>query len=135
MSRRNPFAFVRDTATRWDAVALVIVLGLLAALAPRDFARILLVLAIAALLTDAAIAAVHVGVELQWWPSPLPECAAPRFAGGSIAERLANMPMRPAKPCEDPTYLIPGLPISMAPLAHSTLPATFRPRKRMSAIP
>ena len=22
--------------------------------------------------------------------------------------------MRPAKPCEDPAYLIPGLPISMA---------------------
>jgi disulfide bond formation protein DsbB len=26
------------------------------------------------------------------------------------------MPARPAKPCEDPTYLIPGLPISMAAL-------------------
>jgi disulfide bond formation protein DsbB len=24
------------------------------------------------------------------------------------------MPAQPAKPCEDPTYLIPGLPISMA---------------------
>ena len=24
------------------------------------------------------------------------------------------MPARPAKPCEDATYLIPGLPISMA---------------------
>ncbi len=38
----------------------------------------------------------------------------PRFTGGSVAERLAHMPARPAKPCEDPTYLIPGLPISMA---------------------
>src|SRR5580692_30278 len=32
MKRIEPFAFVRDVATRWDAVALVIVLGLLVAL-------------------------------------------------------------------------------------------------------
>ena len=32
MKRTEPFAFVRDLATRWDAVALVIVLGLLVAL-------------------------------------------------------------------------------------------------------
>jgi disulfide bond formation protein DsbB len=24
------------------------------------------------------------------------------------------MPSRPAKPCDDPTFLIPGLPVSMA---------------------
>jgi disulfide bond formation protein DsbB len=24
------------------------------------------------------------------------------------------MPARPSKPCDDPTYLIPGLPVSMA---------------------
>ena len=56
----------------------------------------------------------HIGVEQGWWPSPLPECAAPSFGGGSIAERLARMPLRPAKPCDDPTYLIPVLPVSMA---------------------
>src|SRR5580700_9412785 len=32
MKRTEPFAFVRDLATRWDAVALIIVLGLLVAL-------------------------------------------------------------------------------------------------------
>jgi NitT/TauT family transport system permease protein len=32
MKRTEPFAFVRDLATRWDAVALVIVLGLVVAL-------------------------------------------------------------------------------------------------------
>jgi NitT/TauT family transport system permease protein len=32
MKRNEPFAFVRDLATRWDAVALVIVLGLVVAL-------------------------------------------------------------------------------------------------------
>ena len=71
-------------------------------------------LVVLAMLVDAAMAVVHVGVELRYWPSPLPECTAPRFTGGSIAERLAQMPARPAKPCEDAAYLIPGLPISMA---------------------
>jgi disulfide bond formation protein DsbB len=65
-------------------------------------------------LVGAALAVVHVGVELHYWPSPLPECAAPRFTGGTIAERLSNMPSRPAKPCDAPTFLIPGLPLSMA---------------------
>ena len=61
-----------------------------------------------------AAAAIHVGVEHSWWPSPLPECAAPTLGSGSLAERLAHMPAHPAKPCDDPTYLIPGLPVSLA---------------------
>ena len=61
-----------------------------------------------------ALASVHVGVEQGWWPSPLPECAAPDLGGGSIAERFARMPAHPAKPCDDPTYLVPGIPLSMA---------------------
>jgi disulfide bond formation protein DsbB len=100
---------------RWP-YRIVVVLGLLAAVAPRAWVRPLLVLAIVGLLADAAIAAVHVGVELQWWPSPLPECAAPHVSGGSIAERLASMPSRPSKPCDEPTFLIPGVPISIAAL-------------------
>ena len=98
---------------RWP-YRIVIVLGLLAALSPRGLVRPLLLLAIICLLADAAIAAVHVGVEFKWWPSPLPECAAPHISGGSIAERLSSMPSRPSKPCDDPTFLIPGLPLSMA---------------------
>ena len=76
--------------------------------------RFILILAVLCLLADAAIAAVHVGVEFGWWPSPLPECAAPHFSTGSIAERLASMPARPAKPCDDPTFLIPASPVSLA---------------------
>ena len=97
---------------RWP-YRVVIVLGLLAAIAPRRLVIPLLCLAIGALLADAAVAAVHVGVEFNWWPSPLPECAAPHLSG-SIAERLASMPARPSKPCDEPTFLIPGLPLSMA---------------------
>jgi disulfide bond formation protein DsbB len=98
---------------RWPYRA-AIVLALLALLVPLPIARVLLVLVVLTLLADVALAFVHVGVEAHWWPSPLPECAAPRFIAGSIAERLAHMPARPAKPCDDPSYLIPGLPVSMA---------------------
>ena len=98
---------------RWP-YRIVIVLGLLAAIARHSLARLLLIAAVLCLLVDAGIAAVHVGVEFQWWPSPLPECSAPRLASGSAAQRLASMPARPSKPCDDPTFLIPGLPVSMA---------------------
>jgi disulfide bond formation protein DsbB len=98
---------------RWP-YRVTIALALLAAAVPHRWARKLLVLAVAAMLAGTALAAVHVGVEQHYWPSPLPECTAPRLAGGSIAERLARMPARPAKPCEDAVFLIPGLPLSMA---------------------
>ena len=31
-----------------------------------------------------------------------------------MSDRLSRMPARPAKPCDEPTFLIPGLPVSMA---------------------
>jgi disulfide bond formation protein DsbB len=98
---------------RWP-YRVAIVLGLAAAIAPPSLSRILLWLFVLAILAGAAVAFVHVGVEAGWWPSPLPECAAPTFSGGSIAERLSRMPARPAKPCDAPSYLIPGVPISLA---------------------
>ena len=98
---------------RWP-YRVAIVLALVAAIVPPGIARILLVLLVLTLLTDVALGCIHVGVEMHWWPSPLPECAAPRFVGGSIAQRLASMPAHPAKPCDDPSYLIPGLPVSLA---------------------
>jgi disulfide bond formation protein DsbB len=98
---------------RWPYRA-VVVLGLVAAIVPARWMRSVLLLAVLCLLADAAIAAVHVGVEMKWWPSPLPECAAPRFSGGSIADRLASMPARPAKPCDEPSFLIPAIPLSLA---------------------
>ncbi len=98
---------------RWP-YRVVLVLGLLAALLPPRHARWLLALMLLAVLAGVAMAVTHVGVEFRWWRSPLPECSAPVFGGGSIADRLAAMPARPAKPCDDPTFLIPGLPLSMA---------------------
>lgn len=98
---------------RWP-FRLVIVLGLVALVVPPRWGRVLLVIVVLTALADAAIAFVHVGVEAHWWRSPLPECAAPRFSGGTLAERLASMPARPAKPCDEGAYIIPGLPVSMA---------------------
>jgi disulfide bond formation protein DsbB len=98
---------------RWP-YRVAIVLGLLAVVVPLRWARPVLWLVVLTMVVGTAMAAVHVGVEQHFWPDPIPECAMPRFSGGSIAQRLAQMPARPAKPCEDPTFLISGLPISMA---------------------
>jgi disulfide bond formation protein DsbB len=91
---------------RWP-YRIVILLGLLAAIPGGLLARGILALAALALLGDAAIAFVHVGVEFHWWQSPLPEC-------NGIITPGAPLPMMPAKPCDDPTFLIPHLPVSMA---------------------
>ncbi|MDE2007599.1 MAG: disulfide bond formation protein B [Rhodospirillales bacterium] len=98
---------------RWP-YRIAIGLGLVALVLPRRVGRAVLWLTVIALLGGALAAFVHVGVELGFWPSPLPECAAPHIVAGSIAERLAQMPALPSKPCDSPTYLIPHLPVSMA---------------------
>ena len=97
---------------RWP-YRVAILCGALAAASPRG-ARLLVFVAGLAMLAGTGLAGVHVGVEQGWWPSPLPECAAPNLGGATVAERLARMPAVPAKPCDEPTYLVPGLPVSMA---------------------
>jgi disulfide bond formation protein DsbB len=98
---------------RWP-YRIAILLSLAACFLPAVLARVSLALVALAMLAGAGLGALHVGVEQGWWPSPLPECAAPRITAGSIAARLAQMPARPSKPCDAPTFLIPHLPVSMA---------------------
>jgi disulfide bond formation protein DsbB len=98
---------------RWP-YRIAIGLGVVAFFLPGRARLLVLWLVVLTILAAAAAAFVHVGVEQGFWPSPLPECAAPHITGATIAERLASMPARPSKPCDDPTYLIPDLPISMA---------------------
>jgi disulfide bond formation protein DsbB len=95
---------------RWP-YRVAIALGAAGVLLPRKW---LVALLLPTMLVSAGLGFVHVGVEQGWWPSPLPECASPLITGGSIAERLARMPALPAKPCDEPTYLIPFLPVSFA---------------------
>ena len=92
---------------RWPFRILAVLAG--AAWAWPAARRPLLGLATATMLAGTVLGATHVGVEQRWWPSPLPECAAPAMGGGTMAERLARMPARPAKPCDEPVWLVPGL--------------------------
>ena len=94
----------------WVAAAL----ALAAALLPRA-RRPLALLAVLAVLASGVIAAFHIGVEQGWWPSPLAGCQAPRSTGGaSVDDLMRSLAAAPSKPCDAPTYLVPGLPISMA---------------------
>ena len=88
-------------------------IGLLGAVLPRQSGRAVLWVLALLMLGGAGLSFTHVGVEQHWWPDPLPECTAPNLTGLSMAQRIAAMPARPAKNCEDPDYLIPGVPISM----------------------
>ncbi|MBV9813227.1 MAG: disulfide bond formation protein B [Acetobacteraceae bacterium] len=99
---------------RWP-YRVALALGVLGLVLPRRLARLDGWLLVAVFAASAAVAAVHVGVEAKAWPSPLPQCQAPRITPGvSMAERLAAMPAKPSKSCEDPTYLLPGFSVSMA---------------------
>jgi disulfide bond formation protein DsbB len=94
----------------WAAAAL----ALAAAGLPRA-RRPLLALAGAAVLASGAVAGFHLGVEAGWWPSPLAGCQAAALpAGGGTEDLLRSMPAAPSKPCDAPTFLVPGLPLSMA---------------------
>lgn len=86
------------------------------ALAMRGRARAAaLILAGIGAFASAAIGGFHLGVEQGWWPSPLPGCAAPTAGGAlSIDEMMRALAAAPTKPCDAPTFLIPGLPLSMA---------------------
>ena len=100
----------------WERVPYRVLIGaaIVALVLPARWARWVLGLSAFAALAGVALGVTHIGVEQGWWPSPLPECAAPSLGGGSFAERLARMPAVPSKPCDEPTYLVAFLPVSMA---------------------
>jgi disulfide bond formation protein DsbB len=95
----------------WVAGAL----ALLALLLPSRFRPLLLGAAGVAVLASGAVAALHVGVEQGWWPSPLPGCQVQGGGGAANVEDLMrSLAPAPTKPCDEAAYLIPGLPVSMA---------------------
>jgi disulfide bond formation protein DsbB len=99
----------------WVAAALALAAGLLPP-GPNGQARSWLLRGAAlAVLVSGAIALLHVGVEQRWWPSPLPACQAPAVGSGtSVEDLLRDLAPRPTKPCDEPAYLIQGLPLSVA---------------------
>jgi disulfide bond formation protein DsbB len=120
---------------RWP-YRVAIVLGLVGFVLPRVLARLTLGVLALTILAGAGIAALHVGVEWGLWPSPLPECSAPHITGGSVSQMLGNLPDLPSKSCDEPTYLIAWIPVSMAAmnliygLVFSGAVATFLTRSR-----
>lgn len=89
--------------------------ALFGAFVPGRARVVLISLAGLAVVATAGIGVLHMGVEWGWWPSPLPGCQAPTARlGGSLEDMLRGMPAAPTKPCDAPTFLIPGLPVSMA---------------------
>jgi disulfide bond formation protein DsbB len=99
---------------RWPYWAAAGLAALAVVAAGRGRATLLGLAGLAALVS-AALGGFHVGVEQGWWPSPLPGCAAPTAGGAlTIEEMMRALAAAPAKPCDAPTYLIPGLPLSMA---------------------
>jgi disulfide bond formation protein DsbB len=95
----------------WVAAGLA---GLGVAVPGRGRAGLLVFAGLAALVS-AAIGGLHVGVEQGWWPSPLPGCqAATAGPAASIDDMMRALAPAPTKPCDAATYLVPGLPLSMA---------------------
>jgi disulfide bond formation protein DsbB len=99
---------------RWPYWAAAGLAGLAIVIPGRGRVAALSLAGLAALVSG-VIGGFHVGVEQGWWPSPLPGCAAPTAAGPmSIDEMMRALAAAPTKPCDAATYLIPGLPLSMA---------------------
>ena len=90
-------------------------MALLALLLPPRLRRVATYGAAAAVLVSGGVGVLHAGVEQGWWPSPLPGCLAPSAgSGASVEDLLRSLIPAPNKPCDEPAYLIPGLPVSMA---------------------
>jgi disulfide bond formation protein DsbB len=91
---------------RWP-YRVVVLLGLLAMMGRPRTTRWLLGAAGFVMLANVAIAGLHVGVEFNWWNSPLPECNGALVPGQAL-------PLTPATPCDRPVYPVTLVPISMA---------------------
>ena len=96
---------------RWP-YRVAILIGVLGLIVPQPLRRFLLWLGVLDFLAAIGLAGLHVGVEQKLWPSPLPECSAANIFKGNLSTLMSNLPATPAKPCDAPNFLIPGLPIS-----------------------
>ncbi len=105
---------------RWPywAGAVIAAVACLVATRPRRsrIARGILALAGVTVMVSAGIALLHVGVEMKWWPSPLAACTGITGIDPSMSvdDLMKTLVERPAKPCDAPGYMIPGIPVTMA---------------------
>jgi disulfide bond formation protein DsbB len=93
---------------RWP-YRIVALLAIASSMSQPRTTRWILGLAGLVMLANVGISGLHVGVEWNWWNSPLPECNGELTPG-------APLPAIPATPCDRPIYPLPGLPLSFATL-------------------
>ncbi|MDG6094840.1 disulfide bond formation protein B [Acetobacter sp. AN02] len=94
----------------WRVAAVA---GLLALLFRGHAGRGMIMIGVLAMIPAMGLAILHTGVEAGFWPSPFPSCRAPVLPSGNMADFIHHLPSHPSKPCDAPTYLIDGLPVSM----------------------
>jgi disulfide bond formation protein DsbB len=93
----------------WAAAGI----ALLAAALPATARVWALRLAALSVLVSGAIAALHVGVEFGWWPSPLPACQVQSGGGTSVEDLMRSLSPTVAKPCDAPARFIEWLPVTV----------------------
>jgi disulfide bond formation protein DsbB len=90
----------------WAAIAL----GLAAFALPVRLRPGVLAAMAVLFLGNAAIAALHAGVEWGFWPSPLPECVVEAGApAASVDDLLRALRPLPAIPCDEAAIRVLGL--------------------------
>lgn len=97
---------------RWP-YRILIVAGLFLLLVRGSFIPWIKAIIVLILISSLGLSFVHIGVEEGWWMSPLPECYAVASHTQDLATRFMEMPDRPHKPCDLPSYLFNWLPISL----------------------
>ena len=60
-------------------------------------------------LGNAAIAALHAGVEWGFWPSPIPECRVAVGGAATIDDLLRSLSPTPVVPCDEAAIRVLGL--------------------------
>jgi disulfide bond formation protein DsbB len=86
-------------------------LALLAFLVPeKPLGRILVALAIVAIITSGAIGVFHAGVEYHWWKG-ITRCAA-TVTSGSHADILAQIMATPMIQCDQPQWTFHGISLA-----------------------
>jgi disulfide bond formation protein DsbB len=94
---------------RWPHYT-AIVLALLAFVVPPKIGRLLVGLAIAAILVSGAIGVFHAGVEYRWWEG-ITRCSAP-IQGGSTADIMAQIMATPMIQCDVPQWTLFGISLA-----------------------
>ncbi len=95
---------------RWPHYAAILLAALAFDVPEKPIGRILVALAIVAILTSGAIGVFHAGVEYRWWPG-ITRCAA-TIASGSHSDMLAQIMATPMIQCDQPQWTFHGVSLA-----------------------